>query len=1300
MKPSLPKPGARACFFGALLCASTLVRADYPSAVSALGPVAYYRLGSTNSIPSEVGATNIGTLGTAFNGTYVSMASSRGENGALAGDPDTSVSIDAGAGQLIKVPNSPVYNPNGAFSVEFWAKPADAAGGKHAAVISMVNGQNAANGNDRSGWAVQKLGDQWQFVLGFDHSDGSTFYATTLSGANGSVVPGAWQHIVATYAPGTATLYINGVPVDSQTPAQPLLPNNLAPLLIGNRGYGGWNYVGEMDEVAIYTTALSSSDVKAHYTAGTTANPAPSYKSLVLAQNPPLYLRLGEPSLALPVAVNSGSWGSVANGVYESGSIPGVPGLASPAAHGFETNNLAAGLDGTNGFVQIPAQTQVVNEATFVAWVKRDGAQPNFSGIFFQRGSDATPTDVSTGLSYQTTGDSLAYTWNGTAGSYNFNPGLFIPDQTWTFVAATVSSDHAVLYVGSSKGLQAATNTFAHDPHDFSVAGLKIGWDSTSNARIMKGSVDEVALFDKALDYNQVSSLFNAALPAILSINRTPADPVYQGETVTFTSGAVGSGTPSYAWLKGGSAIPGQTSSTLTIPNVQPSDAGNYVLTAKVGGVSLTSAPVNLAIQSSVPVITQAPVSASRFLNGVAGFSVTAVGTQPITYQWVHGSTPIPNATNSSLSLPDLAATDAGDYTIVLTNPLGTSSATASLSIVDTLKFAATVVDDGPLGYWPMTESSGSTAFDAWGGRDGHLETGATPGTVGLAAPAYAGFSSTNTVYRLASGGSVTVPPIHLNKNTMTIVTWINPSIVEPDFAGIVFTRGAGTTSGLDFNTGGQIGYHWNDDSKTYNWASGLFPATNAWNFVALVVEPSQATAYLDSGTGLQSAVNTVDHVGSGWGANIKFGLDDNGGGRSFTGLIGPVAIFDRSLSQAEITALHNAGISGTYTGPVPVSISQSPVSQTVMAGDSFTVTGKATGTPPISYQWLKDNQPIPGAVRQSLTVVGAAVTNSGAYKLTASQNGTTVSTTAASIVVNPIPEYLNATNGLVLHLKFDGDYSDSSGRGNNGTPSGAPSFIPGAIGSGALQYSTDSANQVYNYVTLGTPADLAFGADVNFSVSYWIKFTGAPGDLPFLGSANNSTYNPGITFSASYKLGGWNYTLGDGTTTIGPSGANNSINDGSWHSLVHTFDRTGNGVTYLDGVIVNVTSIAGLGAGIDTGNVFNIGQDPGGSYGESAVENIDDLGIWRRALSQYEAEAIYVVGSKYGRSFDVPAPPSVTLTIQETGSSIVIGWSAGVLQSASSPKGPWTNVPGAVSPSYTVTPPAGGATVFYRASY
>ena len=73
----------------------------------------------------------------------------------------------------------------------------------------------------------------------------------------------------------------------------------------------------------------------------------------------------------------------------------------------------------------------------------------------------------------------------------------------------------------------------------------------------------------------------------------------------------------------------------------------------------------------------------------------------------------------------------------------------------------------------------------------------------------------------------------------------------------------------------------------------------------------------------------------------------------------------------------------------------------------------------------------------------------------------------------------------------------------------------------------------------------------------------------------------------------------------------------------MYVFDRTGLGVTYLDGVRVDSRAITNLGD-LDTGNVFNIGQDPTGYYPETAAADIDDLGIRRRALTEYQALSIF----------------------------------------------------------------------------
>jgi hypothetical protein len=293
----------------------------------------------------------------------------------------------------------------------------------------------------------------------------------------------------------------------------------------------------------------------------------------------------------------------------------------------------------------------------------------------------------------------------------------------------------------------------------------------------------------------------------------------------------------------------------------------------------------------------------------------------------------------------------------------------------------------------------------------------------------------------------------------------------------------------------------------------------------------------------------------------------------------------------------------------------------------------------------------------------------------------------------------------LVLHLKFNGDYSDSSGRGNNGTAVGAPTFVAGQIGQ-ALHYSTrtdtgGSGGTVTNanYVNLGRPSDLLFGATNSFSVAFWVRLPNGytNGDLPFFGSAVNSANNQGFTFCPSYQLGGWQWDLmeiaGATTNNVDVNGPDGSINDGFWHHFAATFDRSkAVALTYLDGVQVNSSSIASLGT-FDSTNTINIGQDPTGSYPESGSADLDDLGLWRRALDPLEVYEIYYSGAQFGASLDAYGPVSVAIAY--SGHNPVVVWQAGTLLQSDSPSGPWTPVAGAKAPSYIVTPGAGAK--FYR---
>jgi len=69
-----------------------------------------------------------------------------------------------------------------------------------------------------------------------------------------------------------------------------------------------------------------------------------------------------------------------------------------------------------------------------------------------------------------------------------------------------------------------------------------------------------------------------------------------------------------------------------------------------------------------------APDGTVTTLAGLAEAAGNADGTPEPTYQWQRNGTAIAGATTSTLSLASATTADAGDYTVVLTNDLGTGT--------------------------------------------------------------------------------------------------------------------------------------------------------------------------------------------------------------------------------------------------------------------------------------------------------------------------------------------------------------------------------------------------------------------------------------------------------------------------------------------------------------------------------------------------------------------------------------------------------------------------------------------------
>ena len=164
-----------------------------------------------------------------------------------------------------------------------------------------------------------------------------------------------------------------------------------------------------------------------------------------------------------------------------------------------------------------------------------------------------------------------------------------------------------------------------------------------------------------------------------------------------------------------------------------------------------------------------------------------------------------------------------------------------------------------------------------------------------------------------------------------------------------------------------------------------------------------------------------------------------------------------------------------------PPFIAEQPQNQTVMVGSNATFSVDATGTPPMSYQWLFNGSAIAGATNSSLTIANAQLGNAGAYSVVvANATGQTLTSATATLTVNV--DAVFSGRAIVASANVFGTATNISDTGE----------LPGS--GGALETSVYSANalgalnaDVGHASTIGQ-ADRtrseASGADVNLNLS------------------------------------------------------------------------------------------------------------------------------------------------------------------------------------------------------------------------
>ncbi len=319
-------------------------------------------------------------------------------------------------------------------------------------------------------------------------------------------------------------------------------------------------------------------------------------------------------------------------------------------------------------------------------WIK-DGAaitgatNATYSVAAAQLADGGTYSVVATGTGGSVTSASVTVVVNAVAPAFTTNPSsqtVTIGDDVTFSVAVTGNPTPTLQWRFNGSAISGANG-----------ASLTLISVSGTNA----GSYDAVAT-------NAGGSVTSS--PAVLTVNTPPPPPppppppanvapnittnpasqtVLVGQSATFTVAATGTPSPSYQWRKNNTAIAGATSSSLTIATATLDDAGSYdVVVSNVAG-SVTSSSVTLTVDAP-PVIVTSPQGATAKLHQAVTFSVVATGSPAPNYQWLKNGAAISGATQASLSLSSVVQSDAGGYSVLVTNRAGSATSSVATLVI------------------------------------------------------------------------------------------------------------------------------------------------------------------------------------------------------------------------------------------------------------------------------------------------------------------------------------------------------------------------------------------------------------------------------------------------------------------------------------------------------------------------------------------------------------------------------------------------------------------------------------------
>jgi len=231
--------------------------------------------------------------------------------------------------------------------------------------------------------------------------------------------------------------------------------------------------------------------------------------------------------------------------------------------------------------------------------------------------------------------------------------------------------------------------------------------------------------------------------------------------------------------------------------------------------------------------------------------------------------------------------------------------------------------------------------------------------------------------------------------------------------------------------------------------------------------------------------------------------------------------------------------------------------------------------------------------------------------------NGTSDSLNISDIKSITFKTYSSSiTNGLVAYYPFNGDATDASGNGNNGTPSNCtPTTDRFGISNRAFSFNGTSSS-----IVCANGQSLQISADI--TVCAWIKTSTLPSSSKVVISKYDASDKGWLIDTPNNSTGTVMFDGRDSTHTYRSSTGATRIDDNKWHLVVG--QRQGTTWAIFVDTALSAQSNVNNGSSIQNSAPLTIGAQSSGAGSTWWNGLIDDVRIYNRALSIDEIKALY----------------------------------------------------------------------------